>query len=430
MTDFTRITVIGSVKKATIVVPADEPLAALLPEMADVIGEPAAASGLTLVGRLGDEVELALSTSEQGVVDGSVFQLVAVADAPPPPEVSDVTTAVAETLDSSSGRWNQTHRTTVTALALAACVALLNLGTWFAPVLFVLAVVAASIIAALGSRRIAVLVAALALGAVPASTVWLATLLSPNASATAVFVVVIAVLLAWLALAPLGGRRSLLGAAVGVTLSLLFIAVHFLGATDAEAAAILAVAVVAGLGLLPSLALSVSGLATLDDKVIAGIPAERFSVRARVAEAYRVFGWAAYALAAGGAIALAALLTSGTLWAIVIAVSLAAVLVLRTRVMPLAVQAWALWGATGIGVIFGVAFNAEARFAEAPLVAGIVLAVVLTLIVLAGTLSPRVHSRIRLRRFGDLVEGLAVLALVPAVLGIFGVYEIALGMFS
>ncbi|SDS00383.1 EsaB/YukD family protein [Microterricola viridarii] len=426
MTDFTRITVIGSVKKATLVLPSDEPLAALLPEIADVIDEPATASGLTLVGRLGDEVELALSTADQAVVDGSVFRLVSVADAPPPPEVSDVTAAVAETLDTATGRWSSGHRTAVTALVLGASVALIDLGAWFAPTVYVLAAVAAVLLGARGARRAAVLSAALAVGAVPATTVWLADLLGQGAGLTPVVIVELGLLLGWVALAALGGRSSLLGAAVGVVLSLLFLGAHLIGATDAEAAAILGVAVVAGLGFLPALALNASGLATLDDKVIAGVPAERLTVRSRVVEAYRLFGWAVYALAAAGAVAVTVLLADGGLWPLILGVSIAAVLVLRTRVMPLAVQAWALWGAAGLAMFLGMG----PRVAEAPGTGALVLAAVMAGAVLAGTLSPRPHTRIRLRRGGDLVEGLAVLALVPAVLGIFGVYELALGAFN
>lgn len=430
MTDFTRITVIGSVKKATIVVPSDEPIATLLPEIADVIGEPASASGLTLVGRLGDEVELALSTADQALVDGSVFRLVAVADAPPPPEVSDVTAAVAETLDTASGRWNAHHRTTAAALGLGAAVALISVGEWFAPTLYVVALLAAVLLSALGSRRVAVLVAALAVGAVPASTLWLAEVVGTFMSPTPAVIAQLGLLLAWLALAPIGGRRSLLGAGVGAVLSVLFIALHFFGATDVEAAAILAIAVIAGLGLVPALAINASGLATLDDKVIAGVPAERFTVRARVAEAYKLFGWAVFALAASGAVATAVLLAAGTVWSLIIAASVVAVLVLRTRVMPLAVQAWALWVAAGLGVVVGWAPGVAVSTSGQPWVGALILAVVMAVIVVAATLSPRPHTRIRLRRFGDLIEGLAVLVLVPAVLGIFGVYEITLGMFS
>ncbi len=426
MSDFTRITVIGSVKKATIVVPADEPLATLLPEIADVIDEPATASGLTLVGRLGDEVELALSAGDQDLVDGSVFRIVAIADAPPPPEVSDVTAAVAETLDTATGRWNNRHRVTVTALALGASVALFDVGTWFAPTVYVVAVIAAVLIGTLGSRTVAVLVAALAVGAVPAMTVFVAATIDPTLVESPLVVVELGLLLVWIALAPLGGRRSLLGAAVGVVLSLLFLALHFIGATDTEAAAILGVAVVVGLGLLPAFALNASGLATLDDKVIAGVPAVRLTVRSRVMEAYRFFSWAVYALAASGAVAVAALLSDGSLWPLILGAAIAAVLVLRTRVMPLAVQAWALWAAAGVAVFLGMG----PRIAEEPVVSAVVLVAVMAMAVLAGTLAPRPHTRIRLRRFGDLIESLAVLVLVPAVLGIFGIYELALGAFN
>ena len=43
--------------------------------------------------------------------------------------------------------------------------------------------------------------------------------------------------------------------------------------------------------------------------------------------------------------------------------------------------------------------------------------------------TPNAQQRARWRRAGDVLELFAMLAVVPAVLGVFGVYELLLGVF-
>jgi hypothetical protein len=56
--------------------------------------------------------------------------------------------------------------------------------------------------------------------------------------------------------------------------------------------------------------------------------------------------------------------------------------------------------------------------------AGVVVAVV------AGGVDPVAHQRASLRRFGNTVEALGVVALLPVLVGVFGVYGELLAAFS
>ena len=92
MSDLTKITVIGAGRRVTLVIPADEPLGAHLPEIARLLEQPAARAALTTP--YGEQLELALAPADQGVLDGAVLRLVDVAQLPAPPEVTDVTDRV------------------------------------------------------------------------------------------------------------------------------------------------------------------------------------------------------------------------------------------------------------------------------------------------------------------------------------------------
>lgn len=414
-------------------IPSDEPFGALVPEIADLIAEPQAPGQLTLVGTLGDELELAASAQDQGVVDGNVFRLVSIADVPPPPEVVDVTDAVAEILDTATGRWDSTHRAvaggiTLGVLSLTATWSLLDGAAWLGATVMAVFTVLATVIGRTSSRRGGMVAVAAALGAVPATTVAVAALLPPVLQ-TPLAVVLIGLGLTWIAIGVGMGvgdvLPALVGGLVGVTLSSIGIGCLLIGVSPAGTAAILTVILTATLGSLPMLALNASQVTTLDDLVISGIPSLRSTVASRVAAAYAMFGWAVYAVAGIGAVVLVSLLGTGGVWPNILAAGLLLVLLLRTRVMPLAYQAWPLWcGGVG-GVLVGVLVGGYVP--KGGIIAGCVGAAVVAVVLVAAR--PRPHTRVRIRRLGDLMEGLAVLAMVPAVLGTFGVFDLMLEVF-
>jgi len=404
-----------------------------VPEIADLIAEPQIAGRMTLVGMLGDELELAVSAHDQGLIDGNVFRLVAVADVPPPSEIADVTDAVAETLNAATGRWNSTHQavaggTGLGVLSLTATMTVLPEAAWLGVTVFAVFTVLAAVIGQVASRRGGIVLAAVAIGAVPATTHVAGTLM-PTATHLPLLTLLIGLGLIWACIGVaigLGGvRPAIVGGIVGVLLSVVGALSLQFGISAAAAAAVLAVLVTAAVGILPMLALNASGLTRLDDLVIAGTASKRSTVAARVADAYTVFGWAVYAVASVAAVAVITLVIAGGVWPNILAGGLLLVLLLRTRVMPLAYQAWPLWVAGfGGGIVGIIARGHEPAWGVVAGcgVAGILLAVLLLA-------KPRAHTRVRFRRFGDLLEALAVLVMVPAVLGVFGVFQLMLGVF-
>ncbi len=100
---------------------------------------------------------------------------------------------------------------------------------------------------------------------------------------------------------------------------------------------------------------------------------------------------------------------------------------LRTRSFPLIVQQFALGlaavAATAVAVLSPrPALTPDAR--PAPLA----IALVVVVAVAAGV-RPAAHHRARLRRFGNLVEAIAVISLAPLLLGSFGVFTDLIGRF-
>ncbi|WP_034229428.1 EsaB/YukD family protein, partial [Actinotalea ferrariae] len=124
MSRWTRLTLVGSARRADVVVPSDEGFAAMLPPLLDLLDEqPDGATGsVSLVRVTGEQVDLAQDCLAQELRDGEVLRVVRAAQAPPPPEVADVTDATAEELAARADRWDtrSRHATAATTAAVAA----------------------------------------------------------------------------------------------------------------------------------------------------------------------------------------------------------------------------------------------------------------------------------------------------------------------
>ena len=120
MTEFTRLTVIGSARKADLVVPNDEALAGLMPRLMDLLDEPTGTvvRPLTLVRSTGEQLDAALTIADQQVSDGELLRLIRSDDAPPPPEVADVTDVLGESLRDRAGLWSTFPRQLTGAIAV------------------------------------------------------------------------------------------------------------------------------------------------------------------------------------------------------------------------------------------------------------------------------------------------------------------------
>ena len=441
MSELTKITVLGTARRVTLVVPADEPFGTHLAEIARLLEQPAARAALTTP--YGEQLNLALAPVDQGVLDGAVLRLVDVEQLPAPPEVTDVTDRVAELRDAATGVWDARHAVVGAALGLGALAAVAGVGLtplagpWAAIALLVLATVGAAVTGLLGRAGASSVLLGAALGATVPVAIWLAGLIGPNLttpdpiSASFALVPALAVGVAWLVLAAgVGlGRRSpaaALGATVGILLTAAAVVPPLFGVALLPTLGIVAALGILVLGVLPSLAISSSGLAALDDEVIAGSLPARARIVTSLRDAFRVTGWAVGAVAVWLLPAIALLLGSGELWPMLLGGAVALVAMLRTRVLPMAAPSWALWVAGFGGALLGVV--------TAPSIApGIRLAVLGVAAVLLAVLAlarPSVQGRIRVRRFGDVLESLAAVAIVPFLVGAFGLYTVLLEVFA
>ena len=442
MTDYTRLTIVGSTRRADLVVPADEPIGGLVPRLMELLGEvPGAVSRpLALVRSTGEQLDSSLSAAEQRVVDGELLRLLREDAAPPPPEVADVTDVLAESLASRPGLWTRRSRTATAAVTIGALSGVLSLvavrldeveplgslgGAW----LFAVAV--AIVAGRFRGRWLSVAATAVALGtSVPLA----ATIVASGASGLlvpAVDLPLVALVLVWAALAlgvgaGLGHRSAWWAGVLGTVLAATPVVLRLLGVDDAGAVGTGAVLTVVVCGLLPWYAMSASGLTGLDDQVVDGRRGRRDEVLVTVSEAYRTLTWATFAVAGPIAVTSLALVAADDLWQVGLGVAVVLVVAARTRALPVAVQGWALWAAALVGLAGGVLVQALAPtwLLVVVLSAGVVVAVV------AGGVDPVAHQRASLRRFGNTVEALGVVALLPVLVGVFGVYGELLAAFS
>jgi type VII secretion integral membrane protein EccD len=430
MVEFTRLTVIGSARKADLVVPNDEAVSGLLPRLMELLEEPTSSvvRPLTLVRATGEQLDVGLTVADQQVSDGELLRLVRSDDAPPPPEVADVTDVLGESMRDRAGLWSTFARelTGAVAIGVLSCAAATQLPA--RPVAFVVAVLALSVAAAIlgraAMRWLCIALTAAALG-VAAATVWSFSNelgLAPGlqfATAVSGFAA-----LGWICLGighgqGLRSRPAWLGSLVGVPISALPLIMVALGSAAEQAAAVTAGIAVVVCGVLPRLALAASGLTGLDDQVVEGHPRRRDDVSLTVNEAYRLLSWVTFAIAIPIAVTSAMLLASKDLWTVAVGLAVIIVSALRTRAFPLAVQQIALWFAVLVGLLAGVL--GQSRLSE-PLVAVILIAIAV-LVVIMVLARPAAHQRAFLRRVGNAFEALAVIALIPLLLGMFGIFR-------
>lgn len=443
MTDFTRITVVGATRRADVVVATTEPWAGLLPRVVDLLGERGtdSAQPLALVRVTGDEIDLSGDSATQSVADGEVLHLVRRSDAPPPPEVSDVTDAVSEALTRRGDLWSPRVRRTVAAGVASAATFL-----------------AASVVVDAGSDpadrpataaglvAVAVVAAALSLVLGRTGRRWSASSLTAAGAGLALPLGVsvaqvapahagplawtLAAAWAWLAVgAGLGlgsGHRPVVPAAgLGAGLALLASAL-WLTAVPVEAAwGVVAVVALLAAGLLPWYAMSTAGLTGLDDQTASGSLPARDRVVDTLADAYRSLDWATAAVAVPLGASATALVLSDDPWAVALGVVVALVTALRTRSFPLALQGVLLWAAVAVAVLVGLSSHLSGS--AGVLVAA--LSAVAVVAVLTAGVQPAAHTRARLRSLGNVLETLSVITALPLLLGAFDLYSQLLGTF-
>jgi len=432
VSDYTRVTIQGTRNRADLVLPSDEPLAAMLPEILTLLDEPAAAARpLTLVTVLGDQLNTSLSLTEQDVVQGSIVRLVRLDEAPPPPEVADITELAGETVLTRNDRWRREWAVLAAAVACLVFGVLIgqelldgpNARGWLIGAAVALAAAAAAA-ARRGGHGAGWTITALAVGLVgPAVESFVQG--QPAGAASGAWLGAAGALVAVVALVGYRDRGIALGGACAAALVALWTLLGLAGMRTLDSAGVIALVATLGLGLLPGIAMTSSGLTALDDRVIQGGTVSRPDAADALAGTHRGLSWACLAFSVIIAAAGIVLAGSADGWAMGLAAVVAVVVTLRTRVLPLAPQRLALFGA----VITVVAALAHTGFALWPTwtLIGLIALVALLICVMGLRWSESLVAR--LARFGNVAELVAVLASVPLLLGQLGLYADLLAAF-
>jgi type VII secretion integral membrane protein EccD len=124
-----RVTVVGSRRRLDVTLPAGVPVADLLWDLVDMLGESdgslPARWALVRVGGHTLDPELALSA--QGVASGTMLFLRDITRRDPPPAIDDYAAGVAITIDAQGGRWTKAAAPAMLAGIAAACLAVSGL---------------------------------------------------------------------------------------------------------------------------------------------------------------------------------------------------------------------------------------------------------------------------------------------------------------
>jgi type VII secretion integral membrane protein EccD len=429
---YSRVTLIGRRKRADLVLPSTESIGALLPEMLVVLDERAdgVPHRLAVATSTGDLLSADVTLDEAGVPDGAVLRLVAEDEVPPPPIVNDVTEETASDLERRAGRMTRLSRQVITVALVGLTSALLSVeivaGNSARDAFWILAVVAvgcwlAAVLAGIGGLRWVGGALAVAGALSAAGVAYVGTSAHSWMLADRIAVVVCA---GWVGAGLTGAlwrrRGPLLGAVVGLALTIGWAALRRSPLHAVEADALVATACVVVLGLLPRWALTVSGLASLDDRRLAGEQVSRRALVSSLLAAHTGLIWATVAASLDFAIAASSLAHSAEPWPLGLAGAAALVVLLRSRSFPLTAEVVAITAAAaGAAITLQLDWLDGGRRLFWPVVTTVALGVAL-----AGSLllNPAAHVQARLRGLADRLEAAAVLALIPLVIGVFGVY--------
>lgn len=445
MSIYTRLTVAGSERRAEVVVPSGEPVGAALPRLLDLLGETAGtvARPLAVIAPDGEQIDIALTPQQLDLSDGTLVRLVRLDAAPPPPVVIDVTDAAADAHDARPDRWDERSRTVAGGAGIAAAFAVAGwLSPWSSATLAAFALLATSLVFAAiatglglgGLRRLSTCVSAAAAGlALPVGSATAAAVGSGPAAGTALLAGISAALATGFTVALLGvgvahrRRGAASGGALGAVLSSLLLGLLLAGVDAVSASAVTGVVAAFATGPLPWIALSSAGLTDLDQRAADGAPPARPRAFAAIDEAYAALTWSVGAVASVLGVAGVVLALSGTIWTELLALAFFLVAALRTRAFPLRWQGWLLWSAAGVIAAAGLSVLLAGGLGWIGAGAAVVLAALVATMVLV---RPRPHVRARLRGLGNVVETLAVVALIPLLVGALGIYAELLGMFG
>lgn len=446
---YTRVTLVGDRRNADLLLPASEAVGTLMPQILDLLGDAPgdAVSTKVLLTASGEPIAAQDSLTQAQVHDGARLTLASNNEAPPPAVVYDISDTVVEQSREVSGAWNRHHLVTASGIFAA-------LGLWLALDLvlgrylpdarwWVMLAVGAGLLAlgaavAAASRPVASALMGAGWGAGMIGLAhWPADAplrLLLAAAGTAAFVTCLATVLRHPRAVLLGA--GVLGALTGIWAVSLPLARWASGAADADAdlfvgvGAIAAICSILALGLLPTLALSLSGLSTLDDRRANGSPIWRRDAIGAIRSAHSGLTLATVAAAAStaGGLWLVAADDRSPKWTLPLLLALTVATLLRSRAFPLAVQRYALYAATAIGVAAGAGALARLN-PETVWIVGLAVFVFAILIGLGLAVDLPDHVEARIRQICERLETVAILATIPLLVGYFGVYTQMLATF-
>ncbi|GAA1679149.1 hypothetical protein GCM10010977_19290 [Citricoccus zhacaiensis] len=446
---YTRVSLVGQRRNADLLLPSDTPLGTLMPQILDVLDDrPDDSLGAKLLVRPdGGELPAGQTLGETGVLDGERLRLVSRTEAPPSPIVYDLNDTVSDHTEAVPGRWSPVYRFIICGFlsAVGSWFAITGLLEAFAPEqqhwialgLAAVAFVAATTVSAPG-RQQAVAATLAGAGTLFAVTGLVGLGLPEPWSfiALAGLAAVVQGVLGFIVNRPLSMfiSAAVTGVLVAVWAVAPAVSVWAIGDRSADplvgAAAIAGIVTLLVLGMLPQIALGVSGLAGMDDRHANGAAVLRRDVATAIDSAHG--GLVSSAIVCAGSAALSLWLVGGDTLAYPFSLPLLACLVLglglRARSFPLAAERIPLYLATGLGVLalLRVATGFLPDYESAFLAALLVLALVIG----AGlSVDLPEHSQARMRKTGDTIEAIALLAPIPLLIGYYGIYATLLETF-
>lgn len=430
---YSRVTVIGHRRRMDTVLPVDEPLGRLLPDLLRMLDEPLERVPrrrfLTTAG--GDLVDPGNSLGSAGITDGAVLRLASEGELPPAPVVYDVTEEAVEDRARRGTGFQPPHRRILAGAALvisvfAAAIALVTRADADLAVflLFLVAVATGLFGAVLGRYKhpvVAVPLLSISTGTLACtfgtwsgSAGWpVPMVLGAGAGGLGLGALVFAA--AGLA------RGGVAGGTVTVAVAGCWIGGIQAGIEPGLVGVVVGILSIVLLGVLPRIALSLSGLTALDDRRATGDDVLRTDVRAALDAAHTGLALATLPIAVSATVAGAVMLRDWNGWTIAVAVLMAFLLASRSRLYPLLIEVSVLCAAA-LGILLLLTYELSTKQAGGALIA-------VGLLVLVGMVSgfglgpsPPEHVRARSAQLLDTVEIIAVIALVPLALGAFGVY--------
>lgn len=433
--DYTRLTIHGTSRRGDLVVPSDEPLIELMPYLLDVLEEdPGKAHVRALTTVDGEQLATHRSLAEQGILDGTLLDLVPIDEAPPAPEISDVTEAVVTERERRGDVYGQTWARRLVLLTVSV------LG--FLAVIQLLQPYANEVAWALGAGAITLAVisrwrpnwpakaaSATAIGGAVAAGGWFATQYIPLAANDVLIVgglgaicggALVSLVVAW------GAKQQpmLLGSAAAVLSAGLPLGLRMWGLSPADSAVISVGLGTLAIGLLPGLALTLSGLTRLDDSIVDGVTTDRESAGRVAHDSFAVLGWIVVGMCVPLLFSLISVTALPGGWATTFALLVGIVLACRARFFPLVEPIGALWLCVAVLSYGMLAAKVDPQW-QAPVLLGAAGALILIV-----ALRPAAHVRARIRGWMNLIEQLAVIALIPVLLGYFGVFTDLLRTFQ